>query len=84
MGKRYETEKKIQGAPIGNKNAEKSSYQSDNFVSDPAKTNENLAKEYGENVSNESGTNQYVYSGGAQLENHQKQKNEVFKLNNLF
>lgn len=47
MGKRYETEKKIQGAPIGNKNAEKQSYQSDNFVSDPAKTNENLAKEYG-------------------------------------
>lgn len=46
-GKRYETEKKIWGAPIGNKNAEKQSYQSDNFVSDSAKTNQNLAKEYG-------------------------------------
>jgi hypothetical protein len=45
---------------------------------------ETQLKEYGENVSNESGTNQYVYSGGAQLGNHQKQKNQVINLTTLF
>ena len=46
-GKRYETEKKIWGGDRKSDEFEKSSYQSDNLIPDPAKTNENLAKEYG-------------------------------------
>lgn len=43
-------EKKIQGAPKGNKNAEKQSTQVGNFVKRP-KTGENIANEYGVNKS---------------------------------
>jgi hypothetical protein len=45
-GKRYETEKKIQGGTGANQYSKEQSCQSDNSA-DPAKTNENLAKEYG-------------------------------------
>jgi hypothetical protein len=46
-GKRYETEKKIQGAPIGNKNAEKQSSHLANLVYSQPKTSEVLGSEYG-------------------------------------
>ena len=46
-GKRYEMEKKIWGGDRKSDEFEKSSSQSGNLIPDPAKTNENLAKEYG-------------------------------------
>lgn len=44
-GKRYENEKKMQGAPIGNRNAEKQSGNIYHF--EKPKTSEDLASEYG-------------------------------------
>ncbi|MDD4190535.1 MAG: hypothetical protein PHI28_04340 [Mangrovibacterium sp.] len=52
-GKRYETEKKIAGAPIGNNNARKQSMRDAHLVSEQTnlKTTEKMAKEYGVNQS---------------------------------
>lgn len=68
-GKRYETEKKI----VSNeKGVNQYTVEVNSEKRNQPLTRDIVAKEYGEDVSNESGTNQYVDSGDAQFDNHQK------------